>query len=285
MNWHYPKRGPKKAAGGIRLEDTFGVSKTFWGKRWIETLESFGWKTRIEKGLTYAKAGQVLSIRVDQGFATAEVHGSRLRPYKVEIGFPMFSSQQWKRVADALEKRAFHTAKLLSGEMPVEMEAVFLGARASLLPDSETDITSDCTCPGGERLCKHVAAAFYILGQEFDRNPFLIFDMRGFSREKLLAEVQARRKAPTRRKAVPASAPVEAPSTTNLSKSLSEFFKAPVDRALGWKPGPDFLERLPKPGARIKEMGVPPFWESDNSFDEVLTRIYQMVRTRQLEMK
>ena len=48
------------------------------------------------------------------------------------------------------------------------------------------DLKTDCTCPDSSNPCKHIAAVFYLLGEEFDRDPFLIFKMRGMSREEFL---------------------------------------------------------------------------------------------------
>src|SRR4030095_5581977 len=44
-----------------------------------------------------------------------------------------------------------------------------------------------CSCPDNANPCKHVAAVYYLLGEEFDRDPFLIFQLRGMERSELLA--------------------------------------------------------------------------------------------------
>lgn len=284
MSWHYPKRSPKSAAGGIRLYKASENADAWWGQRWMDAVSAFNPAKQLERGLRYAKSGQVLSMHVDQGFAAAEVQGSRVRPYKVEIGLPMFTRRQWMRVADTLVKKAFYTAKLLAGDMPREIEGLFKAAGAPLLPTSQADLSSDCSCSDIENPCKHVSAAFFILGQEIDRDPFLLMEMRGLGRAQLLAEIQTRRsaggKAPGKTPA--ASAHAERPAQTILSDRLNDFFLVPKDRPLTWPVEPDDLGRRLKPGGRIHEMGAPPFWQSDNSFEEVLTKIYEAVRRRAL---
>jgi uncharacterized Zn finger protein len=269
---------------GLRLYKNSERGGTWWGRRWIESVARFCGSKQLERGLRYAKSGQVLSIQVDQGFAAADVQGTRARPYKVEIGLPMFTAKQWLRVTNALLKKAFYTAKLLAGEMPSDIEPIFQSAGAPLLPTSETDISSDCSCFDLEDPCKHVAAVYYILGQEIDRDPFLLMEMRGLTRAKLLAEIQARRGAGGKsRGKKPAVAPsFEKPAPTLLSHRLNDFYQAPKDRPLTWSGEPDYLDHLLKPGVRIHEMGSPPFWQSDNNFEDVLTRIYQAVRKRVL---
>ena len=77
-------------------------------------------------------------------------------------------------------------SKLLAGEMPQDIETVFTGVGLSLFPMRLKDLETDCSCPVWSNPCKHVAAVYYVLGEEFDRNPFLLFRLRGMGREELL---------------------------------------------------------------------------------------------------
>lgn len=259
---------------------------TGWGARWVDALAQFTSTKVLERGLRAAKAGHVLSVLVDQGFAAADVQGSRPRPYKVEIGLPMFTTKQWRRVTDTLLKKAFFTAKLLAGEMPLDIEPLFRDAGAPLLPIAESDLSSDCPCLDMDNPCKHVAAAYFSLGQEIDRNPFLLMEMRGLTRAQLLAEIQARRTSPGLvAKATALSSEIHRPSQTSLSHRLADFFQAPKEAPFGLvktdgsaQQQSHPAEQIVQAGGRIHEMGVPPFWQSDNDFEDVLTRIYKAVR-------
>lgn len=45
---YYERPKTRKAVGGIRIHMKGGeISGSWWGKRWIEALESFGWHTRL----------------------------------------------------------------------------------------------------------------------------------------------------------------------------------------------------------------------------------------------
>lgn len=286
MSWHYPKRTPKSTGGGIKLRKAAEQGEAAWGRRWMESVSGFTRAKSLERGLRTAKSGQVLSVNVEQGFAVAEVQGSRARPYKVEIGLPMFTRKQWLRVADALVKKAFYMAKLLAGDMPPEIEKIFADAGAPLLPAAQSDFSSDCSCADEEVPCKHVTAVYYILSQEIDRNPFLLMDMRGLGRAQLLAEVQLRRSAGGKpAKAPAAGASFDRPPQTALSDRLNDFFQAPKDHPIFWPVENEALGRRLKPGGRLHEMGAPPFWQSDNSFEDVLTRIYEAVRRHVLALR
>jgi len=284
VSWYQPKRGAKSAAGGLKLYKTADKADAGWGGLFMDSVSGFLPKKQLERGLRYAKSGQVLSVQVDQGFAGADVQGTRARPYKVEIGLPMFTHKQWMRVVDALLKKAFYTAKLLAGDMPREIGPIFAGAGAPLVPTSQADFSSDCSCTDLESPCKHVVAACYLLAQEIDRDPFLLMEMRGLGRAQLLNEIQTRRSAggKTPGPAPARSSAMDRPAQTALSDRPHDFFDAPKDRPLTWPIEPDDLGRRLKPGGRIHEMGSPPFWQSDNSFEDVMMGIYKAVRKKAL---
>src|SRR5437870_12059230 len=77
---------PRKAKGGIKAQSkrgTFGES--WWARRWITVLESFDIGARLDRGRSYARRGQVLSIAINKGIVRAKVQGSRPSPYQVTI--------------------------------------------------------------------------------------------------------------------------------------------------------------------------------------------------------
>jgi len=127
----------------------------------------------------------VLSIDIEQGTVDAEVQGSRPWPYQVNVRVKTLKKKDWRKLAPVLAKRAIFSAKLLAGQMPEDVEEAFKDAGLSLFPSRGSDLNTDCTCPDWSNPCKHVAAVYYLLGEEFDRDPFLIFKLRGIEREEL----------------------------------------------------------------------------------------------------
>ena len=59
--------------------------------------------------------------------------------------------------------------------MPQDIEPVFAEVGLSLFPAKLQDLKTGCSCPDWSNPCKHIAAVYYLLGEEFDRDPFLIF--------------------------------------------------------------------------------------------------------------
>jgi uncharacterized Zn finger protein len=103
------------------------------------------------------------------------------------------SNAQWEKVIDVLAEQAIFTAQLLAGEMPAEIEEAFKAAGVSLFPQKGAELMTSCSCPDWANPCKHVAAVHYILGEQFDEDPFLLFRLRGRTQEQILEALRARR--------------------------------------------------------------------------------------------
>lgn len=272
----YRSYKPRKAAGGLRLRAGRGkAGETWWGRRWTEALDSFGWHTRLERGRSYARNGQVLSVKVTPGKVRAFVQGSRARAYEVTVALGALSPTDWGRVAAAIARQALHAAQLLAGEMPQGIEKAFPAAKP-LFPKLRKDIVTSCTCPDFENPCKHIAAVHYILAQEFDQDPFLLFKLRGISREKLLGLLRARRRAGSGSRTRPERREVGA----DLSRRLDAFFSLAKELPAGWGPSSARLAGAPLPGARLKELGTPPFWRGELDFEDTLRFYFEAARAR-----
>ncbi|HZA00181.1 MAG TPA: hypothetical protein VE575_15580, partial [Acidimicrobiales bacterium] len=80
----------------------FGL--TWWGRRWISSLEALGaaYANRLPRGRTYARRGAVRRLEVAPGSVTARVDGRRPLPYRVMLRLPVFTDEQWDAVVAAL---------------------------------------------------------------------------------------------------------------------------------------------------------------------------------------
>lgn len=187
-----PPSKPRPVEGGLKARSARGaIAQTWWSERFITVLESTAIGTRLQRGKTYARKGQVISLQVDAGMVNAVVQGSRAQPYRVRVGVTAFGKAQWAEVERALAGNAWYLARLLAGEMPEDIEEVFSGLGLNLFPASAQELSMDCTCPDWGVPCKHLAATFYLLAESFDADPFRIFAWRGRTREDLLANLNA----------------------------------------------------------------------------------------------
>ncbi|GAW91708.1 SWIM zinc finger family protein [Calderihabitans maritimus] len=253
---------------------------TWWGQRWIKVLESFGWRSRLQRGRTYARAGHVLEINIKPGQVTALVQGRRSRPYRVTIEMKTISDRDWEKVIEALAGRAVFAALLLAGEMPRDIEEAFRQVRLSLFPGAVRDIKTDCSCPDWANPCKHIAAVYYLLGRKFDEDPFLLFLLRGRSKEQLVSALRERRSTRAEQEEREEDlSPCGEPTGSVLEKQLDRF----------WDEGEDACGLLFHPvspevdAGLLKTLGPPPFWRGREDLDLWLADCYRTISRRARE--
>ncbi len=219
-DWYPPPPRPRPVEGGLTARSARGaIGQTWWSERFVAVLERIGLGSRLQRGKNYARRGQVISLDIDAGRVGARVQGSRSRPYRVRIGITAFGKAEWATVEAELAASAWYAARLLSGEMPEDIEAVFAAAGLSLFPSSSAELSMDCTCPDSQVPCKHIAAVFYLLAEAFDADPFAILAWRGRDRDDLLANLHA-----ARADGLPAADQRERPGQP-LADCLGTFFE------------------------------------------------------------
>jgi len=188
--WYPPSR-PRAVEDGLKARSARGdIGTSWWSRRFLDVLESFAIGGRLARGKAYARKGQVMSLEIVAGRVTAAVQGSRARPYDVTITFAPLTATEWERVETALSEQALPCAKLLAGEVPTELEAIFAASGSPLFPAVVGDLEQVCSCPDWGVPCKHLAATFYLLAEAFDTDPFLILRWRGRERDDLLTRLR-----------------------------------------------------------------------------------------------
>ena len=280
----YETTRPIRVKDGIAAKSQHGrFVKNWWADRWIAALKRLMDSGRLSRGRSYARQGQVLDIKIDASEVSSRVQGSRRTPYWVNIYLKPLSDQQWDAVFDALSEQALFSAQLLNGEMPSDIEQVFDAVRVPLFPQTSGDLETDCTCPDWANPCKHVAAVYYLLGERFDEDPFLLFELRGRSKDEVAAALRERRaqglealgEAP-----VPyAPGAVEAVEVPALDACLEDYW------ALGAQAAEMALNLSfpPVDMALLKRLGLPDFVEG-KSFWAQMERVYEGVAERALEV-
>ncbi|HYJ11588.1 MAG TPA: SWIM zinc finger family protein, partial [Polyangiaceae bacterium] len=179
-------------AHGIKLKQ---AGTTWWGQRWIEALESVlrGHAGRLARGRTYARAGRTHDLIVCGGKVSAKVTGSRETPYEVTIELSQLEADVWSRAIAGMAARAQFAAELLGGRMPEAIDEVFRAAGKSLFPEQKAELRTQCSCPDTGDPCKHVASTHYLLGEALDRDPFLLFELRGRTKAEVMSALREAR--------------------------------------------------------------------------------------------
>lgn len=256
------ERGPKPPppARGIKIKS---VGTTWWGKLWIDSLEKLNpeYASRLARGKTYARAGRVHDLVVARGEVRARVMGTMR--YDVVITLPPLADETWRAVIEALRAKARFAAELLAGDMPRDVDDAFRAAGASLFPTREGDLTTKCSCPDWANPCKHVAATHYVLGDAFDRDPFLLFELRGRTR----SEVVVRKRTFEKRE----------DEGVTLTRVEDEWREPPPALRLSF-------ETPTKHATVLASLGLPASWRERVSLSELVAPLMQSASMRAREI-
>lgn len=175
---------------GNMIERTLKISREWWSQRWLDLLDSYRFKKRLERARNYSRQGNVLSIEFHKSKVLAQVKGSEVEPYQVSLSLDIFSDEEWNYVIETMSHKSLFAAKLLAGEMPQNIEDVFTSNGLSLFPFTLNDIHSQCSCPDPAVPCKHIGAIYYQLSDRLSEDPFVLFELRGRSRERIIQDLR-----------------------------------------------------------------------------------------------
>ncbi len=276
-------------------------SRTWWGQRFIAALEQFTDPARLGRGRSYASGGRILEYTLAKGTVTAKVRGS-INPYfgvykepiyKTTITIKAISAADWTKVIRQIASRADLVTKLLMNEMPDTIEDAFSELGLHLLPHSERDFETSCSCPDWANPCKHIAGVYYLLASALDQDPFVMFELRGLSRDDLHAELV---RSPLGKILASALTTEDVQSLEPVESYYTTPTKEPAGVVASHKEFWTGAKRLPAlpatasqggvPALLIKKQGdYPPFWHKDVSFISVMEELYDRVRTKNRQMK
>ncbi|MGD1225190.1 SWIM zinc finger family protein [Streptomyces krungchingensis] len=175
-------------AFSARVPEADAFAETWWGNAWVSALEEGALDAaRLARGRTYAGHGHVDAITVTPGQVLAYVHGTRPRPYRVQVGVRTLSDEDWDRFLDAAAERPGHIAALLDKQMPRSLAE----CGVALLP-GPGELEPRCSCPDSGHPCKHAAALCYQAARLLDEDPFVLLLLRGRGVRELLDALSRR---------------------------------------------------------------------------------------------
>ncbi|MGC9525772.1 MAG: SWIM zinc finger family protein [Limnospira sp.] len=166
------------------------TDREWWTQQWLDILNRYRFKKRLERARNYARQGNVLSIEFSDRRVLAKVQGTQPEPYEVALWLDVFGDEEWGYVIETLSQRAIFSAKLLAGEMPQNIEDVFAQNGLRLFPFNLDEVHSQCSCPDQANPCKHIGAVYYMLGDRFSEDPFVLFQLRGRMKDDIIAKLR-----------------------------------------------------------------------------------------------
>jgi len=166
----------------------------WWVEQWMELINGYRFKKRLERAWGYAREGNVTSIRFEGRRVHARVQGTGEDPYKVKLWLDVLNDEDWGYVLEALTQKARWSAQLLAGIMPSDIERAFAASGKRLFPFKLQEVRSECSCPDKANPCKHISAVYFLMGDRFSEDPFVLFQLRGRNRTKLLEDLAEKRR-------------------------------------------------------------------------------------------
>lgn len=155
---------------------------TWWGRAWLNALQAIDHANRLPRGRTYWNTGRVerLGFASDgSGRIEALVQGNAYYPYEVSVSMAPLPAAAVKRLVDHVARDPNLISALLEGELPEGIARAAETLGIELFPKTYRSLNVSCSCPDSARICKHVAAVIYGMADLIDRDPFLVFRLRG----------------------------------------------------------------------------------------------------------
>lgn len=278
-----PKKPPP--AQGIKIKK---AGTTWWGQRWIGALEQVlrGDAGRLSRGRTYARAGRTHDLIIKDGKVSAKVTGSAAKPYVITIRLDPLSDHAWAAAITAMAERAQFSAELLAGQMPLAIDEAFQAGGASLFPVKRSELATDCSCPDWGDPCKHIAATHYVLGDALDRDPFLLFELRGRTKARVLEELHRARGGNAQ--PGPAFTAESADAQEIPTVSLSNLSAADYDAPRQPLPTLHLSFEAPRSqGSVLRQLGTPATWHDKTLPSELLGPLIARaaIRARELALR
>ncbi|PSB01074.1 SWIM zinc finger family protein [Merismopedia glauca] len=164
-------------------------NREWWAQQWIDLLETSPFKKRLERARNYARQGNVLNLDFQGAKVLAKVQGTDPKPYELTISLDEFSAEDWAYIVEIMSQKAIISAQLLAGQMPDKIQDVFSASGLSLFPFRLSEVHSQCSCPDPKVPCKHIGAVYYLLGDRFSEDPFVLFQLRGRTKDKIIEDL------------------------------------------------------------------------------------------------
>lgn len=273
------------------------ITRTWWGERFLTALENSMDSGRLARGRSYSSPTRLLRFDIKGGIISSYLKGKK-NPYfgvyetpyyNATIKLKPITTAKWKAIINDLSNNAAWLSRLLLNEMPDTIERAFSAQKVNLLPAKKSDLITKCSCPDYANPCKHIAGTYYKVASMLDRDPFLLFQLRGMKKEDLqqalaaspLGQVLLDQWGNNEEQTIeimkhryiqPKLLPVS--KTSNQSADWQHFWQSesplPVLNITS--------QQTLTPAILIKKGGdYPAFWEQDGSFIEAMEGLYKAV--------
>lgn len=168
--------------------------RRWWSRRWLAVLDEAGpaQARRVQQGQALVRRGAVEDLDVTSGRITGTVIEERAPRVEVVLAWPPPDPSAWDAAIERLADELRFTAALLEGALPEGIDEVLEESGVVLFPRLD-DIDRRCPCDEEADPCRHAVAVHTAVASRFDRDPFLLLELRGRGRQRLLDALRGRR--------------------------------------------------------------------------------------------
>jgi uncharacterized Zn finger protein len=174
---------PRRVRGGIKADsEKWPPTLGPFARGIVETIAAQASPAIIREAFEdYAARGQTRSLWFEPGKIHSTVQGRRYKAYTLEVYTPTLSHDQWQRAAEAVADQPSVAARLMAGEAAEDVLAVFARAGAALAFQGadEREITRTTDSREEGVLDKHAVCALMLTAETVERDPEVLFTLRG----------------------------------------------------------------------------------------------------------
>jgi len=227
----------------------------------------------LEAGLALHKDKKVLDFVVRPGHISTRIQIRHQGSHSLDIRVQELSSEKWAEVFLVLSSKAIYSAKLLSQEMPTQIEEAFAQAGCQLIPTDDDGLRIRTDCPETE-LGLAIAAFYWKLCERLEQDPFVLFSLRGMGREETLARLRQCRIA---RKEKFQEHPLDLSTHFSSLQARSDSF---WDTQRDLSSASYSIRADELPAALLRRLDSLPLYDLEDDAESLLDEAYVQVATR-----
>ncbi|HEX2866419.1 MAG TPA: DEAD/DEAH box helicase [Ignavibacteriales bacterium] len=160
--------------------------RTWWGSAWIEALEKSEIdRMRLDEGKLQASKGNVKEVKIENREILAFVLDQE-ETFRSKIRLVEFTEEEKQQVKNIIKENPSLVSDLSLGRLPEKILELMNEKGIPLFPSNWQRVISSCTCRENVNPCRHRAAVYYLFANEVDKNPSLLFNLRGITTESFM---------------------------------------------------------------------------------------------------
>lgn len=161
---------PETAGAEVRRVHGDSRAQAFIRSIYLDSTDS----GRVSRGKAYARNGNVVSFAVNRDRVIVGVAGSQLEPFNVAVTFPRRSTADLEEVTTTLLENPGALRAAREGDFSPQLIDV-------LFAEDTSSVRVACDCPDRNLVCKHGVAALEHFAERVERDPVLLFNLRGLN--------------------------------------------------------------------------------------------------------